>query len=107
MNFLTIAELVQQSTYEDDGGQPKILIQAQTDGSALRLSSAFPALDGEAVGTLLDDGFVVIELSDKDDATTMFGRLGADLMAESTLVSGCVKMFIDGSPTEFEIGKQG
>ncbi|MAM84466.1 MAG: hypothetical protein CL472_07310 [Acidobacteria bacterium] len=85
-------------------GKSFVAINAITAGGSNRISAAFPTLDEDALETLVEDEFVIIEFNEADHAMGCFEQIIADLKAESTLVAGEVYFMTPDSRQGFTIG---
>lgn len=83
-------------------GQSFLVIDARTEGSTLRLSSAFPSLTAEQWG-LLGDGPFAMSFLNAGDAQANLVRILRDLRDESTLVTGTVSLVTPATSVEYDI----
>ena len=68
--------------------QSFVVIQAQNNGSALRVSDAFPSLDSASYDLIHDQEPVILSFDSDDDAVSVYEEIERDLKRESTLIAG-------------------
>lgn len=69
-----------------------VFLRALTDGSSIRMNSAFPSLEEDAIDNMLNDGFAALHFDDEATARAAYDQIVADVENESTLISGEINL---------------
>jgi len=81
-------------------GQAFIVIQAVSNGSAIRLNDAFPSIGDGAIGNLQDEDPAILAFDDDQLAVAAYSQIKTDLENESTLIMGEVTLITSDGPVE-------